>query len=328
MRRQVKLSRRLLGIDIGGTKTAVLVGDSLGRTLKRVEFPTRPRQNPPEAVIDRCFQSARRWMGKGGIPVIGISCGGPQDSARGIIFEAPHLPGWSDVEIVRLVEERFGLPARLENDANAGALAEWRFGAGRGTQNFIFITMGTGFGAGLILGGRLHRGATDQAGEIGHVRLRRRGPRHFGKTGSIDALCSGPGLARLCGNQIRKLAPRKRKHVAGSLGGKPIEKITGKDVARAALGGNEFAISVVRQYGRLVGEAIAVLVDILNPEKVALGGMAMRLGEMVLEPAREVVRAEALAKATEKLEIVPAELGERIGDIAALCVAMEALEGG
>ncbi|MDP6380840.1 MAG: ROK family protein [Phycisphaerae bacterium] len=319
---------KLLGIDIGGTKTAVLVGNSRGETLKRVEFPTRPKERPPEAIVEQCFTAGRRLMGRARIPVIGISCGGPQDSARGIIFDAPHLPGWGNVEIVRMIEEKFGLPARLENDANAGALAEWRFGAGRGTQNFIFITMGTGFGSGLILGGRLHRGATDQAGEIGHVRLRRRGPLHFGKTGSIDALCSGPGLARLCAKELRKLPPRKKGRLAPFAQGKPLDRLTGKDVAQAAIGGNEFAEDVVRRYGWMVGEAVAVMVDILNPERVALGGMAVRLRDMVLGPAREAVRAEALPKATENLEIVPAELGERIGDVAALCVAMEALEGG
>lgn len=142
---------------------------------------------------------------------IGISCGGPLDAERGIIQTPPNLPLWKDVPICAILEQQFCIPTRLQNDANACALAEWRFGAGRGTKNMMFITFGTGFGAGLILNGQLYSGTNGNAGEIGHIRLAEYGPSGYGKIGSYEGFCSGSGIAQIGQTMVREALQRRGK---------------------------------------------------------------------------------------------------------------------
>lgn len=179
-----------IGVDIGGTKTAVVIADELPAMRARVEFPTLPQEGP-ERAIAHIKHSIREVLRSTGIDTarlggIGVSCGGPLSQKAGVIQAPPNLATWIDVPITSILQEEFGLPCRLENDADAGAMAEFRFGAGRGAQNMIFLTMGTGLGAGIIADGRLIRGAAGQAGEIGHVRLSADGPVGYHKAGSVE----------------------------------------------------------------------------------------------------------------------------------------------
>jgi glucokinase len=262
----------------------------------------------------------RRGLAPADLEAVGISCGGPLDSRAGLVLGPPNLPGWDEVPVVAELSAAAGRPAYLENDANAGALAEWRFGAGRGTRNMIFITAGTGFGAGLLLDGRLYSGANDMAGEIGHVRLEPYGPFAYGKTGSVDGLCGGAGIARVA-REMMDLAARRGEHsilfVRAAEG-----DITAHTVADAATAGDELAGRILLQVAEYWGRALAVLVDVLNPERIVLGSLAVRLGERILGPAVTAMRREALSRAAGVCTVVPAELGERLGDVAALCVAM------
>ena len=189
---------KLLGLDIGGTKCAAVTANWDGerlQILKKEKCPT-DHSVSPEAMLERLFALADGIL-DGKPDAVGISCGGPLDSARGVILGPPNLPGWDDVPVTALAARHFGAPARLQNDANACAVAEWKFGAGRGTRNMIFLTFGTGLGAGLILDGRLYSGTNDNAGECGHLRLERFGPVGYGKQGSFEGFCSGGGLAQL-----------------------------------------------------------------------------------------------------------------------------------
>ena len=183
------------GIDIGGTKCAVVLGRRAGNgeitILDKKAFPTGRR--PYSEVLDEFFATVEEILSAQGVKVsqvvaFGISCGGPLDSKRGVIMSPPNLLGWDDVPIVRLFEERFGVKTGVQNDANACALAEWQFGAGCGAQNMIFLTFGTGMGAGLILDGRLYSGTNDMAGEVGHMAMRPFGPVGYGKAGSFEGL--------------------------------------------------------------------------------------------------------------------------------------------
>ena len=182
----------LMGIDIGGTKCAVVIGDETGRVLGKERFATTDCKE----TLENIFEAAER-LGASGVDAIGISCGGPLDEKNGVILSPPNLPGWDHVEIVSMLKERFGKPTAICNDANAGALAEWKFGAGRGTEHMVFLTCGTGFGAGLILNGRLYSGSCDMAGEIGHIRVTDNGPVGYGKAGSFEGYCSGGGIAQV-----------------------------------------------------------------------------------------------------------------------------------
>jgi glucokinase len=312
----------LVGVDIGGTKTAVVLATRPPAVLDRRVFPTQPEQGP-EAAVRSIIRSVRELLTAQhaemkAIRAIGISSGGPLDARRGIIQQPPNLSTWKDVPICSILEDAFHAPGFLENDANAGALAEHAFGAGVGTHNMIFLTMGTGIGAGLILDGRLYCGSSHAAGEIGHVRLTRTGPRGYNKAGAVEGWASGAGIAQLARIETAKALSRGEttRLAAGN------SALTARDVAEAASAGDPLARRIVKTAGERLGMAVAILVDILNPECIAVGGLALRLGDAVLEPARAVVRREALAGSAALCRIVPAALGEQIGDVAALCVAM------
>ena len=189
---------KYIGLDIGGTKCAVSLGqdaDTGFEVLERREFPTAGLSY--QQVLERFSSEIARILQTNIISRIGISCGGPLDSRRGIILSPPNLPGWDSVEITRYFEDRFSVPTMLQNDANACAVAEWLFGAGKGCRNLVFLTFGTGLGAGLILDGKLYSGTNDNAGEIGHIRLAPEGPVGYGKAGSMEGFCSGGGMAQL-----------------------------------------------------------------------------------------------------------------------------------
>ncbi|HET9179207.1 MAG TPA: ROK family protein [Terriglobia bacterium] len=312
----------LVGVDIGGTKTAVLVSLKAPSVLDRVEFPTKPARGPGPAL--RLIEAGiRDLLAKHRLKpaAIGVSCGGPLDRLRGIIQAPPNLSTWVDVPIKAMLEDEFGVACRLENDANAGAVAEHRFGAGRGCRNMVFLTMGTGLGAGIIIDGRLYRGTNDFAGEIGHVRLSRSGPVGYHKAGSVEGWVSGGGMPQRAETAVKAALKRRQSTTLAELlqKGKPI---TAREVALAARKGDVVAARVLRSTGERLGAVLGILVDILNPEKIVIGGLAMRLGNTLLGPAREVMQREALPYSSAVCQIVPAQLGERIGDVAALCVAM------
>ncbi len=282
-----------IGIDIGGTKCAVVRG--VGR---RIEEKLRFETTDVKETLDNIFNAVERLITPE-VERIGVSCGGPLDSRLGIIQSPPNLPGWDDIHITEMLEEKFGKKAFLCNDADACALAEWRYGAGAGTQNMVFMTFGTGLGAGLILGGKLYSGSCGMAGEIGHVSLYDPTPdAHIGynKRGAVEGYCSGGGIAQY-------------------------GKGTAKELGIRAENGDEEAIEIYRRVGEDLGRTIAILVDLLNPEAVVIGSIYARSRELI-EPSMNKKLAElALAPSVELCRILPAALGESIGDIAALCVA-------
>jgi glucokinase len=330
-RKEDTVSHQLLaGVDIGGTKTAVTISAHPPEILARSEFPTAPADGPAQAIariIESVHQSllARGWA-LNQLRAIGISCGGPLDPVRGLIQEPPNLPTWKDIAICSILEERFGVDCFLENDANAGALAEFSFGAGRGTRDMIFLTMGTGIGAGLILNGQLHRGSSMAAGEIGHVRLTHSGPRGHNKVGTVEGWASGAGMAQVATMEIRAAQARGESSLLTAVAVSGSRSLTARDVALAAHTGDRVAQAIVRKVGEKLGEAMAILVDLLNPECIVVGGLALRFGDSLLNPARDIVERDALGSSASLCRIVPAQLGEHIGDVAALCVAMKGLE--
>lgn len=307
----------LTGIDIGGTKCAVLTGDG-ENIIERISFPTTNVTDTLSAIY-----AAVEKVGCG--DAIGVSCGSPLDSERGVILSPPNLPGWDNIDIVRELTQRFSVPAGLENDANACALAEWRFGAGRGSKNMIFLTFGTGMGAGLILDGRLYRGTSGMAGEIGHVRMERFGPCGYGKAGSFEGFCSGGGI-----RQIGQTVAREKLQTGQTVGfcqsSDDLDRITAKSIAEAAAGGDADAIRVYEICGEKLGQGLSVLIDVLNPEKIVIGSIYERSGALLKTSMEAAIEREALAASRSVCRIVPAELGDSVGDFAAIVVAADALE--
>lgn len=310
----------IVGVDIGGTKVACVLADAEGNILARQWQPTRSAEGW-QTVVQQLFEMTEKVLE--GVPFqqvrgIGISCGGPLDSQQGIVYSPPNLPGWDAVPIKRLFEERFGLPTRLENDANATALAEHRFGAGRGTRNMVFMTWGTGIGGGLILDGRLYRGTNDLAGEIGHTTVLLDGPLcGCGKRGCLEALASGPSIAR----RARELANESPESLVWQR--VTPEEVTAQHVVEAALEGDTFARFVLAEAATYMGIGIANVAQILNPERVVLGTIAVKAGDLVLEPLRRALAVHAWERVQEVLQVVPAELGDRAQDLAAICLWLE-----
>ena len=312
----------LLGFDIGGTKCAVITAEYENGSLSlknRESIPT-DRSVSAYEMIDRLIALADGILEEKP-SAIGISCGNPLDTKRGLILSPPNLPGWDNIEIVRVLEEHYGVRAYLQNDADACAIAEWRFGAGKGTQNMIFITFGTGFGAGLILGGRLYSGTNGNAGEVGHIRLERIGPVGYGKSGSWEGFCSGSGISQLAYIKASEMV-QCGKFPSFFKKGMSASDITAKSVAEAAREGDECALEVYRLCGEYLGRGLSVVIDILNPERIVIGSIFTRSRDLLWEAADAVIKKEVLAPSYECCEVVPARLGEQIGDYGAITVAL------
>jgi len=312
-----------LGIDIGGTKCAVIAGTWDMKILEKRGFPTETGKGPGHA-INLLLNSASEivsTLGPENLKAIGISCGGPLDSIKGIVQSPPNLPGWNDIPVVKLFRDKFSVPVFLQNDANACALAEWKFGAGKGTQNMIFLTFGTGMGGGIIINGRLYSGTNDLAGEVGHIRLADDGPRAYGKKGSFEGFCSGTGIALLA-RQIVSEKFALKQPVSFCENPDNIDKITARDVAEAAFEGDKTAIKILEISGEYLGKGLSLLIDILNPQMIVIGSIYARCRQFIEPACLEIIRKEALEPARVVCSIVPAALGEEVGDYASLSVAM------
>ena len=298
-----------IGIDIGGTKCALSVGACSAdevKILHREEFPTKGKSW--QEVLE-AFASKVSGLQGFRVERIGISCGGPLDSRRGVIMSPPNLPGWDDVPVVKFFADRFKVPVHLQNDANACAWAEWKFGAGRGTRNMVFMTFGTGLGAGIVIDGKLYSGTNDNAGEIGHIRLAPTGPVGYNKPGSAEGFCSGAGMT--------KLAFIRAKEQGVELP----EDFNTKELFRRIDEGDDFCLSVFRESAAHLGMILSYVIDILNPEVIVLGGVFMRQQERFLKEIRPILEREALPFANGVCRITGAGLSENIGDYAALAVA-------
>ncbi|MBR5547833.1 MAG: ROK family protein [Clostridia bacterium] len=305
------MSRLLVGLDIGGTKCAVIAGlmnEQGDITIEaREAFPTPKTQ---EEAIQHLGDLAERMTAGRKIAAIGISAGNPMDAEKGMLLNPPNLPGWTGISMTDRMTERFHAPARMENDANACALAEYRLGAGKGCTNMVFITFGTGFGAGLVLDGRLYRGTTGCAGELGHWRLSDDGPSGYGKLGSFEGFCSGGGMAQLA----QTVALRYIQN------GTPpdYQQYDVKTVAQAARAGDAAALEVFEICGNKLGQGLALVCDLLDVERIVLGSIYARCEDLLVKPMRKVLDRETLPNQTA---VLPAALGEQIGDYAALTIA-------
>ena len=317
------MNKNLIGIDIGGTKCVVSYGIRENDKLQIIDKQRFGTTNVKDT-IENLLSGIKKIMKEHDLTnsnteAVGISCGGPLDSSKGIVMSPPNLPGWNNIPIVKIVEEKTGIKTAIQNDANACALAEWKFGAGKGTQNMVFLTFGTGLGSGLILNGQLYSGTNDNAGEIGHIRLSEFGPVGYGKAGSFEGFASGGGIA-----QLAKMKIREKLQMGESVEWCPegkIESITTKIVAEAANRGDKFAKNIFDLSSNYLGKGLALVIDILNPEMIVIGSIYARNEKLIRPVMIKAIEKEALLLARNVCNIKPAELGEQIGDYAALSVA-------
>ena len=314
--------RYYLGLDIGGTKCATLLAKVSGNDtsdnitfLERDEFETY--KYDCKNLLSLFVSKFSLYISNYNIipDALGISCGGPLDSINGIIQSPPNLPGWNDVPIVKLFQSHFTFPIYLENDANAGVLAESLYGAGKGKDNLIFLTFGTGLGAGLILNRHLFKGSSNMAGEVGHIRLAEEGPVGYHKKGSFEGFCSGMGIA-----QLGYLMIQKSKEIS-TLRNYPV--LTAKIIGDEADKGDLLAISIYQKVGYYLGKGLAVLIDSFNPDMIIIGGIFSKSHHLIEHEMNKVLAEEALPQSLRACTIVPSRLGERIGDYSAISIAIK-----
>ena len=319
----------LLGIDIGGTKLAVVVTDSSGEILHKERIPTEAERGPQEIINSLCAMS-RQAMARCGASVetiggIGVSCGGPLDTSTGIVYSPPNLPNWDAIPLKSLIERELSLPCRVENDANAGALAEMYFGAGRGYRNVVYMTMSTGIGGGLILDGKLFRGTSDTAGEVGHMTILPDGPLcGCGKRGCLEALCSGPSIARRARELIS--ADKKCGSILLRLADNEARNITARTVMEAARSGDATSLEIVDETARYMAIGIGNIVNVLNPQIIIVGTILVKASDLLMQPILNYLRRETWERVFDTVQVVPAQLGDAVGDLAAIAVIMQALE--
>ncbi len=321
------MARMIIGVDIGGTKCAALLASVDGgiRVADRRRFPTetafgfdRAWERMIAAIDDLLKSNA---VAPEEIAAIGVSCGSPLDSGRGIIQSPPNLPGWDDIHITQMLTERYHAPAFLQNDANACALVEWTMGAGRGTRNMVFLTMGTGMGAGIIAEGQLINGACGNAGEVGHIRLANDGPVGYGKSGSFEGFCSGGGIERFAESMTADWLN------AGITPAWVIanETPSARLLADYARKGDAQALTVLSNVAKRLGQGIAALIDALNPELIVIGSIFTRSGELLREEMEAVISRECLPSSRAACRVVEAETGDAIGDLASCVVACQGI---
>ncbi len=316
----------VLGIDLGGTKVAVSAADPAGRILAHRRRPTAPTGSPERDLAaladDARALVAEAGLDRGQLRAVGVSVPGPVDLEGGRVVDPPNLPGWGEVAVVAALEDALGAPTWIDNDANAAALAEWRFGAGRGRTHLVYMTMSTGIGGGLILGGRLHRGVACSAGEVGHIPVEWDGaPCACGQRGCLEAYIGGAAWTR----HLRRVTPAES--LAAQLAG-GAERVRPEELVEAARRGDPFALREMQRFVDYLARGIVILSFVLAPELFVLGTIAVAAGEeLCFAPLRERVRPRLWRVLRDRVEIRPAALGARTAEFAGVCVAYEGLAG-
>ncbi len=314
MKSTVGANLPVVAIDLGGSKIAVAIVSDDYRVLAREHSPTLAEEGV-DSVINRIISSVRQVVTYGNIALsqlggITLAAAGAIDSQWGIITLSPNLPGLHDIPLGSIIEERLGIKTWLLNDANAAALGEHQFGAGVGIDNFIYLTIGTGIGGAIIIDGKLYTGVCGIAGEIGHMTIEVNGPKcDCGNFGCLEALASGRAIAR----EVKKrLSSGESSSLTEAVAGK-IEDITAKEVAAAAQQGDALANDVIKDVANYLGAGMVNLVNIFNPEVIIVGGGVASVGDLLLEPARQVVKERAFPVSAAAVRIVTTELGNDAG---------------
>ena len=313
------------GIDIGGTKCAACIGKEAEngelQILSKEKFDTLTDQ--PDhmiAILQNSLHKQLSEMNNVSLGGIGISCGGPLSSKTGTILAPPNLPLWDNIPITEHFESEFKVHTTLQNDANACAIAEWKYGSGKGTSNFAFLTFGTGFGAGLILNSQLYCGSNDMAGEIGHIRAEQDGPIGYRKQGSFEGFCSGGGLAQIGQMMvIREAAAGNNPRLLTECGN--IRSINAKAIADLAEQGDSLCREIYRISGEKLGKALSIMIDLLDLDAISIGSIFTRSYNLLWDSCNKVMEQECLSINYRHCRIVTSALGDKVGDIAALAAA-------
>ena len=306
-----------IGVDVGGTNVKIALVDTEGRIVYSNSIPTRAEMGY-EYTVSSIKQAIRDLMNetkttKEDIEGIGFGFPGQIDCSNGIVRLLPNIPGWVNIPIAKIIEDEFQIPTKVDNDVRCAALGELNYGAGKGCQNLICITVGTGIGSGLIINGKLVRGADNSAGEIGHIKLSMDETAPIcgcGDTGCLEAYASGPAIVAMAEEYIKGGKSTKYRELANP-------EITPYVVAEAAKQGDAVAKRIFTTIGKYIGIGLASVVNLLNPEKIIIGGGVAGAGDILLEPIEKALKNRAMPIAGSSVQIVPAQLGNTAGVIGA-----------
>lgn len=308
-----------IGIDVGGTNVKIALVDKSGKIIYSNSVPTYAKMGY-EYTVNNIKQAIKDLMKETNttakdIDGIGFDFPGQVDYKTGVVKLAPNIPGWVNVPIAQMIEEEFHIPTRIDNDVRCAALGEMKFGAGQGCENFVCITVGTGIGSGLVINGQLVRGASNAAGEIGHIKLQMKDGLicGCGDTGCLEAYASGPSIVAMAQDYIKGGKSTKFREMAAAEGG----EITPYMVAKAAEAGDPVAKRIFEIVGEYIGIGLTSVINLLNPEKVIIGGGVAEAGDLLLDPIRKTIKERAMVVAGSAVEIVPAQLGNSAGVIGA-----------
>ncbi len=316
-----------IGVDLGGSKILTAMVNIKGEILSS-DHRTTPATEGPEAVIQAMLGSIKRTIDQAGLnaaelEAICIGAPGLSNSETGVVFTSPNLPGWLDVPLKSIIEDKIGVKTFLINDANAAALGEMYFGAAKGARNFIYITISTGIGGGIVIDGEVYTGSLGTAGEIGHMTIDTNGPPcNCGNTGCWETLASGNALAREAKRQIAAGAETSILEYASG----DIDKVNAKVVHKAAQKGDSLAKELIAQTSYYIGVGLTNLINIFNPELIIIGGGLSNIGDMLLEPAYKVAGERAYKVAFESVRFARAELDKNSGVIGAAVYAFREIE--
>lgn len=296
-------------IDMGATHIGIALADFAARILQEVEYSFDIKAGP-EACLAQANQHLLQLLSSQGLTTadlsaVGVGVPGPVITDAGMVVAPPIMPGWDHYPILAALEEMWGCPVTLNNDAELGALGEWAYGAGRGEKNIAYIKVGSGIGAGLILNKQIYGGTTGAAGEIGHLTIDENGPLcNCGNHGCLEAFAGGDAIAK----QGQSLVKSGKRTLLSSI---PTEKITAQDVAEAARRGDLPAQEILRRSGTFIGIAIAGLINLFNPSIVIIGGGVAQVGDVITVPIRQAVRERAMRASEQSVRIITGMLGRR-----------------
>jgi glucokinase len=311
----LKQTKPVLAVDIGGTKILAAIFTPVGKMLDSEVCPTLTGEGLA-AVIERLCRFMGEFLEKNSLEPsllagIGIACAGGIDTGRGVVVTpSPNMPDWADVPLADILRKRFGVPTFVINDASAAALGEHRYGVGKGVKDLVLFTLGTGIGGGIIVDGKLYLGAVGGAGELGHMTVDVNGPRcGCGNTGCLEMLASGRAIER---DAIGRLRQGAGSSLSAMVKGE-IEEITAAQVGEAARSGDPLACEIISRAAYYLGIGLVNAVNIFNPEMVVIGGGMAELGDMLIEPARRMVAERAFSVSSRAVRIVTALLGNEAG---------------
>jgi glucokinase len=319
-----KKAPMLVGVDLGGTKICVVISDYSGNILAKKKFLT-PSASAQEVVIQSIYKGIEEVRQQADIPweqinEIGLSCPGPVDTEKGILYSVTNIPRWDEVPLKEIFEQKYKKTVWIENDANAGALAEMSFGAGQNYSSFVYLTMSTGIGGGIIINGELVRGAHYSAGEVGHIVLVHGGPIcECGAQGCFEALCSGLAIAR----RMREIAEKNKDAIWWQKAEGNPDNFTPFILLESAREKDSLSLKLVDEIGYYIGLGCAQIANILDPEVIILGTLAVHFGDLLLAPTKKSFSKHLFYPKEKPPHLVPAMLGEKLAEMAAVSVVLK-----